>query len=325
MAEFPPTVATCARHPDRAATATCERCGSFTCDECNVGRTSQWCQACRELVGTFPFARDNWTFDKLWDFTWAAFKRDWLMLSVGVLIYLGVSMVVSMIGNVMQQPFMPKTFKGLEDISPGLIATMLITQVLAIAGQGTFEMGLYRIYLDVLQGGKADVARIVSQLPKLGRYIAQKLVLFAVTMAVVGVLAGIFFAAVGGVSAFFRGGPGEGTLVAGISLLVVAILVLTIVLLPLQVFATPELVFNDGVGAIDALKNAWAIGSGKRLWIFLFGLLAGVLAVVGMVLCCLPVLPAIALGQMLMTALYLALRKGSGLMQPVTAPGARNI
>jgi len=38
--------AACPRHPERTATGTCSRCGTFTCDECSLGRTAQ-CPACR--------------------------------------------------------------------------------------------------------------------------------------------------------------------------------------------------------------------------------------------------------------------------------------
>jgi hypothetical protein len=46
--------AQCAKHPDRAATSVCPRCGAFTCAECNPDGRSQ-CPACLQVTGTPGF------------------------------------------------------------------------------------------------------------------------------------------------------------------------------------------------------------------------------------------------------------------------------
>jgi hypothetical protein len=48
-----PEGASCALHPERPASATCARCGNFTCDECNPDRRG-WCPTCRQQSGKAP-------------------------------------------------------------------------------------------------------------------------------------------------------------------------------------------------------------------------------------------------------------------------------
>lgn len=43
--------AQCAKHPERAATSVCPRCGAFTCGECNADGRSL-CPSCQQVTGT---------------------------------------------------------------------------------------------------------------------------------------------------------------------------------------------------------------------------------------------------------------------------------
>jgi len=72
-----------------------------------------------------------------------------------------------------------------------------------------------------------------------------------------------------------------------------------------------ELTFNEDVSPTQALRNCYTLAHGERLSIFGVSLLVGLLVFGGMLACCVGILPALALGQLLLGGLYLALRNGS--------------
>jgi hypothetical protein len=326
MAEMAGSGARCAIHSEVAAQLICDRCGNFMCSECSLGGTRSICPNCAALAGsgTFPFTRDNWEFGKLWDFTWTAFKREWLMLSVAVLVFL---LIVGMIGAVLSgiQSAVGSFSKSVAAVAIGTLITQLLSQMV----QGMFEMGLYRVYFDVLAGQKADIGRMFSQFPKVGVFIAQRLLLIA--LFVVPILG--YLALVGGVAIATSGGhldindPSHlfdhlGDSPAPLAVISLGLLILIVPLyyfaLPFY-FATAELVYVDGVGVMESLRNCWTIAKGFRLSIFGFALLVGLIAIVGVLACCIGLLPAVALGNMLIACLYLTLRTGSSVAKPPTA------
>src|SRR5205823_4245040 len=68
----------------------------------------------------------------------------------------------------------------------GVTLATLFGFVVNIMVSGFVLMGLFRIYFDVLLGGRADLGRITSQLPKLGRYvIAQAIILLVLLVPLV--------------------------------------------------------------------------------------------------------------------------------------------
>ncbi|MBI3182585.1 MAG: hypothetical protein HYZ28_10660 [Myxococcales bacterium] len=304
------TGAMCARHPERAASGTCERCGNFTCDECYQGHTLPLCPACREKLGPggFTLRRDSWTFDALWSHVWEAFKRDWVLLSVAVLIFLGVNGVVSAIGGVLQEAM--KKSGG----TAGLVMGFLAVQVGQLIVQGIFELGLYRMYLDVVEGGKADISRIASQVSKLGRYIVQKLLVLVLLGVPLGLYLLLVFALAAGSAGFKPAAIEENPSAIGIIAIGVLLAIVPIFYFALPLyFSTPELAHNEGVGPFQSIKNCFEIARGQRLIILGISLLSGLIAIAGVLVCCIGVLPAVALGQMLVTGLYLTLRNGTGL------------
>ncbi len=320
--------AKCAVHPDRVASRTCTRCGNFTCDECNANGTEALCPTCRAHVGgdAFPVTRATMTFDQVWGFAFERWKKEWVMLSVCVLILFAVGFVVSLFNGVFQG--IAKAIIGNRGGQSALLiitfAGSLMAQVISVFVQGVFQMGLFRIYIDVLNGKKADVNRLLSQVPKLGRYVLQTLLIGVV--AVVPLL--LYFGLLGIV----------GAAISGVSLthldhldrdvwpklgLIFAIGALPLIPLsiyfglPLQ-FATMELVYGD-TEPVESVRRAFKIADGYRVSIFGFNFVAGLIAVAGVFACCVGILPAVALAQMVMTGLYLGLRNGSGLPTPPEA------
>lgn len=308
--------ARCAEHGERAAVATCERCGNFMCEECNLGHTAAMCPRCRALTGgtSFPFSRDNWSFDGLWSHCFEAFKREWVLLSLAILILVGVEMFVGMIATI---------FQAVAEKSGEAAAKVVVTvssQIVGTIVRGIVQLGIIRVAFDVILGSKADLARIGSQLWKAGRFIVQQILIglfigLPIVLYLLVLLAIAFFAA--GLTEFdpealLKSGATAAILGGGILVGLVPILYFTI---PLT-FAPMELVLNDRAGAFDGIRAAYVVAKGHRLSVFGFSLLAGLLAIAGLLACCIGIFPALAIGQLLLGGLFLALRKGSGLPQP---------
>ncbi|MBS1152130.1 MAG: uncharacterized protein H6Q89_3828 [Myxococcaceae bacterium] len=318
--------AKCAIHPDRTATRTCGRCGNFTCDECNGGGSEPMCPACRSLTGTeaFPFTRDSYSFDGIWNYAFEKWKQEWVMLSVAVLILMAVGFVAVLFNSVFQA--IAKGIVGERAGTVGIVAVTVISsvmsQIVSMIVQGAFQMGLIRILIDVLNGKKADVGRIMTQLPKLGRYILQVILIQLMVLLPVLLYMGALLVVAAAVSGLSFGdldhwgralrGPGAGILVLGGLALIP---VLYYVSLPL-VFANMELVYGDS-SPVESIRRAYVIAKGHRLSILGFGFIGGLVFLVGFVACCVGIIPAWGLAYLLLTGLYLALRNGSGLPPPV--------
>ena len=176
----------------------------------------------------------------------------------------------------------------------------------------------------MLNGKKADVGRILTQLPKLGRYILQVILIQLMVVlpmvlyifgliAVAAVLTGLSFTDIEHWGRAFRG-TGVAVLALGILAMVPVILY---VALPLM-FANMELVYGDS-GPVESLRRAFVIGRGHRFSVLGFGFIAFVVIFVGLLACCVGILPAMGLAYLVLCGLYLALRNGSGLPPPVDA------
>lgn len=319
--------AKCAIHLERMATRTCARCGNFTCDECNAQGRESHCPTCRSLAGgdVFPFTRTNYSFDGIWSFAFEKWKQEWVMLSVVVLILLAAGFVALLFNSVFQAiaTGLVGERAGTFGIFYVAFISSALSQVVSMIAQGAFQMGTIRILIDVLNGRKADVGRIMTQLPKLGRYVVQ---MFLIQLVI---LVPLFFymlallavaAAVMGLS--LSGDPGEWMRVfqgAGVAVLAGGFLLLIPVVffvsLPL-VFANMELVYGNS-GPIESIRRAFQIANGFRFSILGFFVVALLIAILGLLACCVGLIPAWSLAYMLLVGLYLALRNGSGLPPPV--------
>ena len=310
--------ANCAIHPMVGATGTCERCGNFMCEVCSQRGKHILCPACRARTGdmAFPLRRDSWNFGALWDYCYEAFKRDWLMLSVAVLVWLAVGTVANFTTNIASVVLESSDAWVLGGI---LLFVSLIVQT---AVQGVMALGMLRVVFDVLAGGGVDIARLFSQFSKVGRYLVT--VLLAAVMLVLPlvllfcVLSLVGLVAVGvSVGDIFAGQSfGSGREMALVGVFAVAGL---LTFIPALYFGIPlylmqaELTFNDDVSPMQALRNCYTLARDERLSIFGVSLFVGLLIILGMLACCVGVFPALGLGQLLLGGLYLALRNGSEL------------
>ncbi|WP_223639581.1 hypothetical protein [Corallococcus sp. EGB] len=285
------------------------------CGACGESGALEHCPTCRERFGdTFPLRREKWSVGKLWDVCSVAFQREWVMLSVATLISLGVSFGAQMLVN-------------LATTIGGSLDSVVLTAVLAVVGlvaqqlvQGLMQLGFLRVCFDVLEGGRADLARLFSQMNKAVPYALTMLLLFAISFGVVLVLAllGILVAAVLGLSVSDIPGAGASpqairdAVAPFLGVLGLAFLVLvgplTYLLLPLYL-VQPELAFNDTPPSpVEVLRRCWGAARGQRLSMLGVGFMTGAVMLLGLVLCCVGFIPGMALAQMLIAGMYLTVR-----------------
>jgi hypothetical protein len=302
------------------------------CEECSVGGTELQCPRCRALSGvTFPFTRDNHDFSRLWDCAFEAWKREWAMLSVGFVILGAASMGAGLIGNVFSSIL--QAIVGKKDVA-AMVAVLVLGQLFIYMIQqiavGAAQLGLYRLMFDVMRGGKADIGRMFTQLSKIPAFIGQWLIVALMVGLPVLLYFGIALVVavkVGHVelpsfdlshntdelARDWVEALGHIAPVLAVSFLLVIVPLLWVTLA--LAFVPLEIVYGNA-GAWESITRAFALARGFRLSIFGYSFVGGLVVLVGLLACCVGVIPAAALSQMLMVSLYLAVRNGSGLPPP---------
>jgi uncharacterized membrane protein len=289
------------------------------CEVCSQRGQLLLCPACRARSGTldFPLRRDTWNFSALWDYCFETFKRDWVMLSVAALVSSAVGMMANLSGNVVSS-----AMQGQGADSLALTGVLLLfTILLQVVVQGTMALGMLRVVFDVLEGGGVDVARVFSQFPKVGRYLVTVLltsVLLLLPLVLLFLVLSFIGLAAAGLSVSELAG-GQALESMGPTLAGVFVVAGLVTLIPAIYFGLPlyllqaELTFNEDVSPMQALRNCYALARGERSSIFGVSFVAGLLVFAGVLACCVGAIPAIAMGQLLVGGLYLALRNGSEL------------
>lgn len=294
------------------------------CTTCSAGGAESLCPACRQRtgVGAFPFHRDDFNFERLWSFTFEAWKKQWVMLSVAVLALGGIYLA----GAVVMQVFIGAGTAVFgrgggppETLVVGLVGVAMVGYVLLALVLGVGFIGLLRMCCDVLLGKQADFSVVFSQFSKAGRAVGLLLMMMGIVLipvmvfaAVVGIVAAV------AIPAAAKGGDAAGLLAGGMFVLAMfgyLVLLVAIIWISLPfTFAMLELAHTEA-GAVECLKRGYSLSKGFRLQIFAYRLLGGLITSVGMMACCIGMFPAITLAYSLETALYLAVRNGSGLPQ----------
>ncbi|SEM75468.1 hypothetical protein SAMN05444354_12298 [Stigmatella aurantiaca] len=299
----------CALHPEAPAQGTCTRCGNFMCATCTGGGRQSSCPTCRARTGgqEFPFTRDTWSLSGLWDYCFPLFKREWVMISVSVLVVLGITLIVQLVGNVL-----PMIGQALDSValSVGLTVVSFFVQNVV---QGVLGLGVMRMLLDVLHGQRADIGRLFSQLHKIGVYLVSLLIVFLGVALLMGLMAAILFVIAVPLDTFppsFEEMAWDSTrIVAAVCVGVLFVPVLVYLTLPLYLLQ-PELAYAEHPSAVQAIRNCYAYMRGQRLAAVGFGLMNMVLLFVGVLACCVGLFPALGMSYLLLAALYLSLRSG---------------
>jgi hypothetical protein len=317
--------ALCPLHPGQAASRTCTRCGNFMCDTCSQAGTQAMCPDCRERAGmgtTFPLSRDTWTVSALTEACWDAFKREWVMISVGVLIVIAASFAGQIVSQILS------TIGGLVD-------NLAVTGVFIVLGflassvvQGVASIGFMRMLFDVLNGQKADLARLFSQLHKAVPYLLTTLLTFALMLPLLLLIIGVALA-VGFASGAFAGvdwsaldGMSSGQVAETLSSVGPGLVLMVAVAIGLYIFpglwlitplllVQPELARSEQPGAMATMRRCFAYARGQRLAMVGTTLIGSAAMLAGVFACCVGMLPAAGFFNLLLAGLYLALSNGA--------------
>lgn len=296
------------------------------CSDCCSGGAELLCPTCREKTeqGAFPFTRADFSFNQLFAYAVDTFKRDWLMLCLVVVIFFAIAGLATGVTSALNQLVLALFGGGLDSetsrenlpalfgaLALGTSAGMLFNMVV----QGFVMLGLYRVLIDVLDGKKTDLARIFSQGRKLGRYVVLNIFLMLITYVPIvlffGFIAGGVLVSAGlslhelSIDAM-RDAMGP-AIALGILLATIVLAVFAVWIYPLWIFGVPELVVSEA-SALEALQRAWQLGAGLRLTALGFGFVVGLLMLAGAALCCVGLIPAMAIGSLLNLSLFLAAR-----------------
>jgi hypothetical protein len=277
------------------------------CDTCSEGGTQATCPECRERAGlhAFPLNRANWNFSALWDYTWEAFKREGLMLSLGALCLMVMTFIVQAVGGIL-----PLIGKAVGSDALNIVLQIIATTVQTVVN-GVLGLGFLRMVFDVLQGGKADVGRLFSQLHKAVPYFVTTLLVFLIffvpTLVVGGVATGVAYAL----------GGFEDKTVLFVVLGATGVLALGPAIyfgLP-TVLVQPAMVLEESFSSTDYIRHAYTLARGERLSILGVGIVCVLLAIAGFLACCVGLIPGMALIQLLLGGLYLSLRTADNEMR----------
>ncbi|MBF5046306.1 MULTISPECIES: hypothetical protein [Myxococcaceae] len=252
----------------------------------------------------FALTRDSWNFSALLDACMDAFRRDWLLLSVGALLTMlipyGVSLVGMLAGAIAGQ------------LSQALVLPITVVQaLLQFAVQSALTLGLMAMALQALRGAPVELGQLFGQVRQAPRYLFLTIVAMLAMLVPLGALAGAgYFAYLQGLFAW-----NWGTL-AFLGLLGLGLFVLFVyATLPLY-FLVPETVLCAHPGMLQPLRNCYRVVDGQRLPTLAAMFISSGLMLAGVVACCVGVVPALAAMQLLMGGLYLALRHGADVERP---------
>jgi hypothetical protein len=318
-----PQGALCALHPTEYATLSCARCGNFMCEVCSESLAQSLCPTCRALGGEQRFALERSTYDfgTLFSVAFEAFKREWLMLSVAVIIFYAAYFVVAIIGQVligiataMVAAIPGDSGKLLAGVLTGLLA--LATSLGSVVTFGVLKLGFDRLCADALEGRKVDLARMFRLMRKAGTYLLHAtlgMVAFTVIGVILVAVAVLGVVSVTGKSAF-QGGYEEALPMLFAALGLASLLgALPLGWLWLGYQNASFEVMYTRADALEAIRNGFTLASGHRLNGLLVLLVSIPLTFVGLLACGIGFIPAFVLITLLQVGQYLAMRNGAGL------------
>lgn len=287
------------------------------CAICDGDGAYQICEACRRYTGEgfFPLDRESFTFGAALGIAWSRFKRQWPMLCVAVVILLGIGFTLQSVKQVL---FLPFAFLMEDGTSPVAVMVFLMAlmgglMVIEIGVTAVLNVGVLRVALDVLMGRPVSFSRLFGQYRKAGAVLLQALA----AMLALGVPAFIWMFGIVMVPVLSY--PAY----EGYSLILVGALVFLVGLGPFTYWALPfffmqtELALGKSTGPIESIRNAARVIRGRRWPALGAVVLLLVLSTLGVLLCCIGLIPALALGQLVLASVYLGLRNGSEVTSPV--------
>lgn len=299
----------CALHGAVGA-STCERCGDYTCAACTDYGTHTFCPSCRERVGrtAFPLTREDTHFASVFSVAWSTFTAHWVPLTLGALIYYGISFAFGICSNVLQQ-----VTAGMSEEAAGIgalgAAVMGLVQNLVLAAAA---LGLIHMCQVALDGRAPSPGQLFSQGSRFFPWLGQLIVVGAMLGAPLVLLSAIAL--------------GAGVALDSLELGLVILLVLFVLLLVplfyvgLGIYVGQfELIYDRTAGPIQALKRSWRLADGHRFTILAVSFAGGLLMAASVLALCVGIVPGTAFFYLLIATLHRGLRNGAGIPEPARA------
>ncbi len=268
----------------------------------------------------FDVDRDNVTLTALLSYASEAWSRDlgaWVLAVFLSFVATGVIFAAQMIWGFVQG-FQGEDGGAAVQAVNGLMAFFF--QVLQTAVSGVFTMGFAAMGVRALDGKKANLGALFSQIGKVWKVIVQSfLIVVALALIVAPIVVVIGLAFIGPVTLDTpmdeiidkAGRPFLIALGVFLPLYVYAILGI--------VFAQWELAYNDDSGPVSSLVYSWRIARGRRLRTLGVSLVAVLILLGSSMICGIGLLFGAPFATLLFTALYLALRNGADVPPATTA------
>jgi hypothetical protein len=269
-------------------------------------------------AGNFPFDASA-DFSTLFDYALERWKEHVVNLSAAALIFYVAIGASSFASSFVSQVVTTVMATSDADAQVAVLIGAAISQIVSTAGSTIattlFIGGIYGMIIDALTGRPVSLGTLILPFTKLLRLFAAQIALSMISLTVVAIIAlptaGAMLARgitldEAGVEQVVMDPVTLGVLLVG----TLAGLVAGLLLLPISMFTIPEIVVSDA-GPFEAMARAWQIGSGQRLRIVGYSLVAGLVSTVGLLACCVGVIPATPLAYAVTLALFLALRAGT--------------
>jgi hypothetical protein len=291
--------ARCALHYGQPFTTICRRCGTYMCRLCSEDGKFEFCPACRARtgVGPFPLRRVDLRWAELLRFAFAAYRRRWLVLAAAALVAFVGMMLVQSAAFLLQMLLIDRVRLLLA-----LQSLLVVPQVLL---QGLLTLGWLDISLRAARGEPVEVGMLFGAWRRLGAFLLQMLAGLVVALPLLLLCCAPLFVA-------FVLMQGTSSLAVTAALACVPIGVAGIYYVGLGlVFGSFELLTQPDLGALDALRNSWAIVRGQRLTLLLGAFVGFASVFAGFMLCGVGALFAYGFAGVLFACLYLGLRNGA--------------
>ncbi len=269
----------------------------------------------------FDIHRDNITLTGLLAHASEAWSRDlasWVLAMILYLIGMGV-VVGAQIAWGLVSGFQELSGDGSPAIAALDTVMDVFFQLLQTVVSGVFTLGFVAMAVRALNGKKANIGALFSQLSKVWKIVVQSIVVvLGIALIILPIVVIIILMFVGPVTldtpmSEITDKAGRPFAIAGLVFLPIYVYILLGIL-----FAQSELAFNDDSGPISAIVYSWRIARGRRLRIFSVGMVAALIMLGSAMLCGIGLLFGLPFATLLFVALYLALRNGADVPHAVT-------
>ncbi len=184
---------------------------------------------------------------------------------------------------------------AMPSVGGGLVAT-----VFAWLALSWLSVGYFRSIRRVMRTGQAEFEDVVKP--------GDLWIPMVLTRAVQGLLmfgAALPFAVPPTFALMLHKGLGlHGGISVGIAILGVLAYIPCLVYISLGLVFMPHATALEGLSVGDSIKRSWELASGHRWWILLFSLATVAISLVGFMLCCVGILPATILIQVMLCEAY---------------------